>query len=147
MEYCSHLWGSRGNVVIGMLDKIQSRACGLINIPIITNQLPELEFRRDVTSLSLFYRYFYGNCSDELHAIIPSPLLRGRLTRGTESAHSHSLTIPSGHTSSYKKSFLPRLVKLWNSLPQRCFPDDFNLQKLKRNVAISFFLWGFADSV
>ena len=82
MEYCSPVWSGGGSVALGLLDKIQSRACDLINSPLLTNQLPTLQLRRDVASLSLFYRYYYGHCSDELHAIIPPPLHRGRPTRG-----------------------------------------------------------------
>ena len=42
MEYCSPVWGGCGSVALGLLDKIQSRASGLINSPIITNKLPTL---------------------------------------------------------------------------------------------------------
>ena len=115
---------------MGLLERIQSRACGMINSSIITSQLPTLQLRRDVASFSLFYWYFYGHCSDELQSIIPSPLRRGRPTRGVESAHSHSLAVPSCRASSCKKSFLPRIVELWNSLTQRCFLENFNLQRL-----------------
>ena len=147
MEYCSPALGGGGSVALGLLDRIQSRACVWINSPQLTKQLPSLQLRRNVASLSPFYRYFYDHCSYGLHAIFPLPLHRGRPTRGVEWAQNHSLAVPSYRTSSCKKSFLPCIVELWNSLPQRCFPDNFNLQRFKRYVTTSFFLWRFTDSV
>ena len=131
MEYCSPVWGGGGSVALGLLDMIQSRAYGLINSPLLRNQLPTLQLRRDVASLSLFHRYFYGHWSDELRAIILPLLLRGQPTRDVVSAHSHSLAVPSCRTSSCKKLVLPHIVKLWNSLPNRYFPENFNLQRFK----------------
>ena len=58
-----------GSVALGLLDRIQSEACGLINSQ-ITNQQPKLQLRTDVASLSLFYRNFFGHCLDELRSII-----------------------------------------------------------------------------
>ena len=55
MEYCIPVWGRGGSIAQGVLVKIQSRTFVLINSPIITNQLPKLQLRRDVASLSLFY--------------------------------------------------------------------------------------------
>ena len=147
MEYCFHVWGCGGSIAQGVLDKMQPRTFGLINSPLITNQLPKLQLRKDIASLYLFYRYYYDHCSSELRAINLPPPLRGRPSKGAKSDHCHSLTVPSGRTPSYKKSFLPRDVMLWNSSPQICFPYDFNLRSLKRDVVISFFLRGFADSV
>ena len=97
------------------------------------NQLPTLQLKRDFAPLSIFCRYYYGHCSNELHPIIPPTFLRCP-TRGAVSAQSHSLTIPSCPTSSNKKLFLPRVVVLWNSLPHRCFPDDFDLQNFLREM-------------
>ena len=127
--------GGGGSVALVLLDRMQSRACGLINSPIITSQIPALYLRRDVASLSLFYRYFFAHCSDEHRAIIPPFLLRGRPTTSMESAHGHSLAIPSCRTTSFKKSVLPCVFKLWISMShaQRCFIS------LKRNATISFF--------
>ena len=134
MEDCSCVSGGVSSVALGLLDRIQSRAYDLINSPSLTNQLPSLQLRKNVASLSPYYRYFYGYWSDELHAIAPPPLHRDRPKRGRESAHSHSLADPSCRISSCNKSFLPRLVELWNSLPQICIPENFNLQRFKENT-------------
>ena len=135
MEYCSPVWGGGGSVALGLLDRIQNRACRLINSPRLTQNLSSLQLRRDVASLSLFYRYYHGHCSQELSTMIPPPLVRRRVTRGTDIAHEHSLVIPTCRLTTYQDSFLPRAVKLWNSLTQSCFPHDYNLQIFKQRCS------------
>ena len=135
MEYCSPVWGGGGSVALGLLDRIQNRACRLINSPRLTQNLSSLQLRRDVASLSLFYRYYHGHCSQELSTMIPPPLVRRRVTRGTDIAHEHSLVIPTCRLTAYQDSFLPRAVKLWNSLTQSCFPHDYNPQIFKQRCS------------
>ena len=50
--------------------------------------------RRNVVSLSLFYRYYFGRCSSELAQLVPFPYFRGRSTRYTDRLHCFSITIP-----------------------------------------------------
>merc|ERR1712002_391403 len=132
MEYCSPVWGGGGGVALALLDRLQNRACRLINNPLLTNNLPSLQLRRDVASLSLFYRYYHGHCSEELFSIIPPPIARRRVTRNMEIAHRCSMDPPTCRLSTFQNSFLPRMVKLWNSLTQSCFPHDYNLQLFKQ---------------
>ena len=40
-----------------LLDRVESKAFRLLDAPLLTSQLPSLKLRRDVASLSLFYRY------------------------------------------------------------------------------------------
>ena len=58
MEYCCHIWGRYPEV--DLLDKVQSKAFCLISSSTLTDSLPSLSLRRDVTSLSLFCRYYFG---------------------------------------------------------------------------------------
>ena len=63
MDYCSHIWcGSHSTY---LLNRVKSKAKRLINYPALTNNLDSLSLRRDAGSLSLFYRYFNGQCSGE----------------------------------------------------------------------------------
>ena len=85
MEYCSPVWDGvgyggcdGGSVAQGLLDRKQSRVCVLIKTPSFANQLPLLQLRRAVASLSLRHRHFNVDYSDELHAIITPPLHRDR---------------------------------------------------------------------
>ena len=49
---------------------------------------------RNVTSLSLFYRYYFGKCLSELAQLVPLPYSRGRSTRYSNRLHDFSVTIP-----------------------------------------------------
>ena len=79
LEYCSHIWGS--SPYTSLLDRIESKAIRLIGDPSLTSTLDPLSLRRKVASLSLFYRYYFGHCSDELATCIPPPMARPRSTR------------------------------------------------------------------
>ena len=59
MEYCSHIWGgaprSHG---LDLLDRVQKRVVSLVGSG-LSSDLQALSQRRDVASLSLFYKYYY----------------------------------------------------------------------------------------
>ena len=77
LEYCSYIWGS--SPYTSLLDRIESKAIRLIGDPSLTLTLDPLSPRRKVASLSLFFRYYFGHCSDELAACIPPPHVRQHL--------------------------------------------------------------------
>ena len=76
LEYCSHVWGGAPKSFLHLLDRVQSKAIRLINNPNLTNSLQSLSRHRLVADLSIFYRYFYGHCSQEIKNIIPDPVRR-----------------------------------------------------------------------
>ncbi len=49
-----------------LLNRVESKAFRLINSPPLTDSNVPLNLRRNVASLSIFYRYFQANCSSEL---------------------------------------------------------------------------------
>ena len=49
--------------------------------------------RRNVASLSLFYRYYFGRCSSELAQLVPIPFPRGRASRYSDRLLDLSVTI------------------------------------------------------
>ncbi|RVE48387.1 hypothetical protein evm_006948 [Chilo suppressalis] len=62
-------------------DWLQRRAVRIIGDEEVTKKLESLQLRRDVASLSAFYRLYHGECSEELLSLIPpSPFLQ-RTTR------------------------------------------------------------------
>lgn len=132
MEYCSHIWGSSPGVEL--LDRVESKAFRLISSPPLTDPLPSLSLRRDVASLSLFYRYYFGRCSTELHNCIPTPLVRPRATRQASQAHKYSVALCQTRIERYSKSFFPAASVRWNSLPEEIFPDEYDICSFKRNV-------------
>ena len=83
LEYCSHIWGS--SPCTSLLDRVESKAIRLIGDPSLTSTLDPLSLRRKVASLSLFYRFNFGHCSDKLAACIPPPMARPPSTRQANS--------------------------------------------------------------
>lgn len=132
MEYCSHIWG--GSPGVGLLDKVQAKAVRLINSPALTSGLPSLSLRRNVGSLCLFYRYYFGRCSEELHGCVPPPLRRARSTRQAINSHRYAVTLDGCRVERYARSFFPSTSILWNQLPSAVFPPEFDLSAFKGNV-------------
>ena len=59
----------------------------LINNSNLTNSLQSLSHRRLVADLSTFYRYFHGNCPQEIKNINPDPVMCVRTTRSSTYSH------------------------------------------------------------
>ena len=91
MEYSSHIWGgaprSHG---LDLLDRVQKRVVSLVSSG-LSSDLQALSHRRDVASLSLFYKYYYGKCSSELADLVPPKLVTVRSTRLSEQMHCHTV--------------------------------------------------------
>ena len=104
MEYCCHVWAGAPSCYLELLDKLQKRICRTVG-PSLAASLEPLAHRRNVASLSLFCRYYFGRCSSELGQLVPLPYSRGRST------------IPRSSKDVYVNSFFPRTARLWNSLP------------------------------
>ena len=64
MEYCCHVWAGDPSCCLDLLDKPQKQMCRIIG-PSLAAFLEPLAHRRNVASLSLFYRYYFGRCSSE----------------------------------------------------------------------------------
>ena len=128
MEYCCHVWAGAPSCYLELLDKLQKRICRTVG-PSLAASLEPLGHRRNVASLSLFYRYYIGRCLSELAQLVPLPYSRGRSTRYSDRLHDFSATIPSCY-----KDFLPRTARLWNSLPIECFPLTYDLSGFKSRI-------------
>ena len=72
MEYCCNLCTGALNCYLELLDKLQSRICRTFG-PSLATSLELLTHRRNVVSLSLFCRYYFGRCSYELAQLVPPP--------------------------------------------------------------------------
>ena len=132
LEYCSHIWGS--SPYTSLLDRIESKAIRLIGDPSLTSTLDPLSLRRKVASLSLFYRYYFGHCSDELATCIPPPMARPRSTRQATFAHNYCVELSNARINRFSDGFFPSTSHLWNSLPSSVFPASFNIPSFKRQV-------------
>ena len=78
MEYCCHVWAGGPSCYLELLDKLQKRICRTVG-PSLAASLEPLAHCRNVASLSLFCRYYFGWCSSELAQLVPLPFLKGGL--------------------------------------------------------------------
>ena len=72
MEYCCHVWVGAPSCYLELLDKLQKWICRTVG-PSLASSLEPLAHHRNVASLSLFYRYYFGRCSSELAQLVPLP--------------------------------------------------------------------------
>lgn len=136
MEYCSHLWAGAPQYQLTPFDRIQRRAVRVIGDENLTTGLDLLALRRDVGSLCILYRFYHGECSDELFGLVPAAEFCHRTTRRRERYHRHHLDEWRSTTVRFNRHFLPRTVDLWNRLPESVFPFQYDLQIFKRRVYI-----------
>ena len=130
LEYCSHIWGS--SPYTSLLDRIESKAIRLIGDPSLTSTLNPLSLWRKVASLSLFYRHYFGHCSDELAACIPPPMAQPCSIRQATFAHNYCVELPNARINRFIDGFFLSTSHLWNSLPSAVFPASLNLPSFKR---------------
>ena len=72
MECCCHVLTGAPSCYLDLLDKLQKRICRTVGPSLATSPEP-LAHRRNVASLSLFYRYYFGRCSSEQGELVPLP--------------------------------------------------------------------------
>ena len=95
-----------------LLDRIESKAIRLIGDPSLTLTLDPLCLRCKVASLSIFYRYYFGHCSDELAACIPPPMARPRSTRQATFAHNYCVELSNARINRFSDGFFPSTYHL-----------------------------------
>ena len=70
MEYCCHVWAGAPSWYLELLDKLQKQIRRTVG-PSLAASLEPSAHRRNVASLSLFVRYYFGRCSSELAQLVP----------------------------------------------------------------------------
>ena len=133
MEYCCHVWAGAPSCYFELLEKLQKRICRTV-VPSPAAYLEPLAHRRNVASLSLFYKYYFGRCSSELDQLVPLPFSWGRSTHYFDRLHDFSVTIPRCYKDVFVNTFFPHTVRLWNSLPIECFPLTYDLNGFKSRI-------------
>ena len=106
-----HVWAGAPSCYLEFLDKIQKRICRTVG-PSLAASLETLSHRRNVASLSLFYRYYFGRCSSELAQLVPLSFSRGRSTRYSDRLDDLSVTIPRCYKNVYVNSVFSRTARL-----------------------------------
>ena len=61
MEYWCHVWGGAPSCYLELLNELQKWICRTVG-PSLVASLKPLAHRRNVASLSFFYRYYFGRC-------------------------------------------------------------------------------------
>ena len=84
MEYGCRVWAGAPSYYLELLDRLQKRIC---------KSFGPLGHRRNVASLSLFYRNFFGRCSSELAQLV-SLIPKGALLFIQIFLHHFSVSIP-----------------------------------------------------
>ena len=129
MEYCCHVWAGTPSCYWELLDKLQRRIYRTVS-PSLAASLEPLAYRRNVTSLSLFYRYYFGKMfiwTGWTGSTSLFPKENGILIQ-----RCFSVTICRCFKGVYVNNFFPRTTGLWNSVSVECFSltydlSDFNL--------------------
>ena len=94
-----------------------------------------LEHRRNMGCVSLFYRYFHGVCSSGIRQLMPDVKSFGRSTRLSENSHPFCIDWPVDRTTHYREnSIFGRTARMWNKLPASVFPANCDIQEFKANV-------------
>ena len=133
MECCCHVSAGAPSCYLELLDKLQKRICRTVRRSLAASIEP-LARRRNVTSLSLFYRYYFGRGSSEPAELVLLPYPQGRSTRSSDRLHDFSVTIPRCYKDVYVNSLFPSKARLWNSLPIKCFPLTYDISDFKSRI-------------
>ena len=136
MEYCCHLWAGAPKTHLQLPDRVEKRAKNLMGQQLANKLLPlsVRRLRRDVASLSLFYRYYFGKCSSALGEIVLKPKVFSRNTRRANPLTCYHVNIERTRTQGRSQSLFVRTGHLWNQLPSSCLPAQYNLDSFKRRV-------------
>ena len=133
MEYCCHFLAGDPSCYLELLNKLKKVICRIVDSS-FTAILEPLAHCRNVASLSLFYRHYFGRCSSELAQLVPLSYSQGRSTPCSDRFHDFSVTIHKCCTDVYVNSFFPCTARLWNSLPIECFSLIYDLSGFKSRI-------------
>ena len=98
---------------------------------IFAASLEPLAHHQNVTSLSLFYGYYFGRW---LAQLVPLSFSRGRSTCYSDRLHDFAVTIPRCYKDVSVNSFFPRTARPRNSLPIEWFPLTYDLKGFKSRI-------------
>ena len=141
MEYSYRVWAGAASCYFELLNKLQKRICRTVGLPFAAS-LKLLAHRRKVTSLSLFYSYYFNRSSSELAQLVPRLYSRRRSIRYSDRMYDFSATIPRCYKDFYVNSFFPHTARLLNFLPIECFPLSYGLSSFKSRIKGQFLTIG-----
>ena len=69
MEYFCYVWAGAPSCYLELLDKLQRKICSTVG-PSLAASLQSLAHHENVTSISYFYRYYFGRYLSELAQMV-----------------------------------------------------------------------------
>ena len=99
----------------------------------ITSTLDSLVHRRAVSTISVFYRYYYGVCSDQIKSTIPAKASYERNTRFSNIQYTPTVKLDTNRTNAFTIFFVPMTSRDWNSSRVRL---PYNFQSFKTHIHI-----------
>ena len=105
---------------------LQNQICRTIG-PSFAASYEVLVYHRNVASLNLFYRYYFGRWSSKLAKLVLLSFSWVRSTIYSDRLDDFPATIARCYTDVYVTSFFSRTARLWNSLPTECLALTYDL--------------------
>ena len=102
--------------------------------PSLVASLEPLAHHRNLTSLSLFYSYYFGKCQSKMAELVSFLYSPDSSTRYSNSLHDFYVTFLECNKDFFVNSFFIRTASLWNSLPAVNFPLTYNINGFKSRV-------------
>ena len=117
LEYASSVWDPYTNINIQTLESVQRRAARFclgdyscyssVTSMLLLLGFPSLQSRRKLAKLTIMYKIINGHLHIPSNSLIPNH----------HDSREGYFTQLQCRTDSYKFSFFPSTIKLWNSLP------------------------------
>ena len=127
MQYRYHVGVGAPSCYLKLSDKLQQQ----ISKPVVLSLAAFLEplvHCRNVASLILFCRQYFGRSSSELAQLFRPSYSRGRSIRCSDRLHDFSVTYLRCCLKNVNvSSFCPHTARLWNSLLIECFPLNYEI--------------------
>ena len=133
IECCCYIWVGSAMCYLYVVDKLHRRLCRTVG-PTLAASLKPLGNCRNVASLILLYRYYFGGCSFDLTKPVPIPCSRRRSTRFSDRLHDFSVNVPKCYKIAYVNSFSLCTARFWNSLSPKWFPLTYDLNSRRSRV-------------
>ena len=130
----------KGAVLLNLLSIFLINSSLKQSVSSTTQTLPNLSILSPIVvwlqafPLSIFYRYFHGNCFLGIRNIISDPVMLVRSTRSSTQSHDFQVTPLNPQALFYKSCFIPRTSQQWNTLQSTAFPESYNLSSFKSNI-------------
>ena len=131
MEYCCHVWAGAPSCYLEMLDKLQKRICRTVGHS-LTASIEPVAHPRNVASLSLFYRCYFGRCSSKLAQL--AQLFFLEVCPLIILIDCMIFLSPFLDVTRMSMSTVFVLAQLWNSLPLKCFPLTYDSSGFKSEI-------------